>query len=234
MTLLLNRRGADVQITQEVVVAAAGNEGDGKEIMTLLLDRRGAEVQITQEVVVAAAGNSGGGRVIEYLHKITSIDITDVVIQSAATSGQINTLRLLDQWAGAATVSQEWINIARLCVATKEGDAETVLELTRQSVPPDKQDVWGTTPLWHAAAQGHTDIVRVLLATKAVDVNATSISKRTPLFWPAADGHVKVIELLLNHGAKHHYEDVDGRSPLTIARVHGQTKVVKILEAKNI
>ena len=55
--LLLDRRGADVQITQKVVVAAAENEGDGKDIMTLLLDRRGADVQITQEVVVAAAGN---------------------------------------------------------------------------------------------------------------------------------------------------------------------------------
>jgi hypothetical protein len=52
MTLFLNRRGPDVQITQEVVVTAAGN---GKGIMTLLLDRRDADVQIMQKVVIAAA-----------------------------------------------------------------------------------------------------------------------------------------------------------------------------------
>jgi hypothetical protein len=61
MTLLLDRRGADVQITEEVVKvvkAAAGNEYDGKKLMTLLLDRRGADVPITEEVVKAAAGKA--------------------------------------------------------------------------------------------------------------------------------------------------------------------------------
>jgi hypothetical protein len=51
MTLLLDRRGADVRITEEVVKAAAGNSGNGKEVMTLLLDRRGVDVRITEEVV---------------------------------------------------------------------------------------------------------------------------------------------------------------------------------------
>jgi hypothetical protein len=36
MTLLLNRCGDDVKITEEVIKAAEGNEG----VMTLLLDRR--------------------------------------------------------------------------------------------------------------------------------------------------------------------------------------------------
>jgi hypothetical protein len=40
MTLLLDRRGADVQITEKVVKTAAGNGENGKELMTLLLDRR--------------------------------------------------------------------------------------------------------------------------------------------------------------------------------------------------
>ncbi|KAF2678670.1 ankyrin, partial [Lentithecium fluviatile CBS 122367] len=99
-------------------------------------------------------------------------------------------------------------------------------------VPPDKQDIWGTTPLWHAAAQGHTDTVRVLLATNAVDVNATSVSKRTPLFWPAASSYVEVVKLLLSHGVQQNYYDVDGRSPLMIARLYGQTKVVDILASR--
>lgn len=41
MTLLLDRRGDDVHITEGVVQAAAKNSGSGNEIMTLLLDRRG-------------------------------------------------------------------------------------------------------------------------------------------------------------------------------------------------
>jgi hypothetical protein len=44
MTLLLDRRGVDVKITEAVVKAAARNEGSGKEVMTLLLSRRGSDV----------------------------------------------------------------------------------------------------------------------------------------------------------------------------------------------
>ncbi|KAI4166568.1 MAG: hypothetical protein LQ343_007949, partial [Gyalolechia ehrenbergii] len=64
MTLLLDRREADVQITEEVVQAAAWNSRSGKEIITLLLNRRGADVQITEEVVRAAAGNYRSGQEI--------------------------------------------------------------------------------------------------------------------------------------------------------------------------
>jgi hypothetical protein len=38
MTLLLDRQGDDVYITDDVVKEAVGNEGSGKEVMTLLLD----------------------------------------------------------------------------------------------------------------------------------------------------------------------------------------------------
>ncbi|KAF1966557.1 ankyrin [Bimuria novae-zelandiae CBS 107.79] len=233
MTLLLDKRGDDVQITQEVVVAAAGNDS-GKEVMALLLDKRGADVKITQEVVVAAAGNEDDGKIMEYLHQMISIDITDAVIQSAATSGQERTLRLFDQWAKANIVAKAWVDVARLCASAKEGNAKAVLELTQQGVPPDERDTKGATPLWHAVARNHIDTVRVLLATNAVDVNTTIIGKRTPLFWAAALGYREVVNLLLSHGAKHDYKDVNGRSPLAVARIYGQTKIVQILEAKNV
>ena len=64
ITLLLDRQGADVQITEVVVIAAVGNSGSGENIIRLLLDRPGADVQITGEVVEAAAGNDESGAVI--------------------------------------------------------------------------------------------------------------------------------------------------------------------------
>jgi hypothetical protein len=42
--LPLDRIGADVKITEEVIKAAAGNEGSGKEVMMLLLDHTGVDV----------------------------------------------------------------------------------------------------------------------------------------------------------------------------------------------
>jgi len=65
--LLLELRGAEIQITEEVVKAAAGNYGSGEEVMRLLLEQRGAEIQITEEMVKAAAGNYLSGKeVIDY------------------------------------------------------------------------------------------------------------------------------------------------------------------------
>jgi hypothetical protein len=62
MALLLDQRGADIVITEEVVKAAVGNYSNGKEVMALLLDQRGADVVITEEVVKAAVGNYGNGK----------------------------------------------------------------------------------------------------------------------------------------------------------------------------
>jgi len=48
--------------TTEVVKAAAGNSGNGKEVMSLLLEGRGTEITIMEEVVKAAAGNGSDGK----------------------------------------------------------------------------------------------------------------------------------------------------------------------------
>ena len=57
----LKQRGGEVEITEEVVKAAARNTQNGKEVMALLLGQRGDEVKITKEVVKAAAGNTQCG-----------------------------------------------------------------------------------------------------------------------------------------------------------------------------
>jgi hypothetical protein len=78
---LLLGRGCEIQITEAVVEAAAGNRRNGKEVMELLLSKsdiqviegtvtalsdrfnaeviRRGDVQITEAVVEAAAGNKG-------------------------------------------------------------------------------------------------------------------------------------------------------------------------------
>jgi hypothetical protein len=53
----LTDEGANVQITEKVVEAAAGNGWNSKEVMALLLNRPGADLQITEAVVKAAARN---------------------------------------------------------------------------------------------------------------------------------------------------------------------------------
>ncbi|KAM3464614.1 hypothetical protein MY5147_009463 [Beauveria neobassiana] len=85
--LLLEQRGEEIRITEEVVKAAAGNGWNGKEIMALLLERRGEEVGITEEVVKAATGNWGNGKEVMTLllkQREREIRITDEVVKAAA------------------------------------------------------------------------------------------------------------------------------------------------------
>jgi hypothetical protein len=53
LTVLLKLDRQYIQITEEVVEAAAGNYSSGEQVMTLLLDRRGADIQITEKAVAA-------------------------------------------------------------------------------------------------------------------------------------------------------------------------------------
>ncbi len=67
----------------------------------------------------------------------------------------------------------------------------------------------GKTPLWQAASNGHTDVVR-LLAEKGADVDRADTGSwlflgRTPLWHSACNGHLDVVRLLVEKGA-----DVNG------------------------
>ena len=89
MALLLDRRGDQIQITEDVVKAAASNWGNGKEVMALLLDRRGDQIQITEDVVKAAASNYGNGKEVMALlldRRGDQIQITEDVVKAAASN----------------------------------------------------------------------------------------------------------------------------------------------------
>jgi NACHT domain len=84
MTTLLDRRGGDIQITEQVVEAAAWNFNG--EVMGLLLDRRGDDIRITEDVVKAAAANWNGKRVMTLLldRRGDDVQITKEVVEEAA------------------------------------------------------------------------------------------------------------------------------------------------------
>ncbi|CAD6446264.1 b7a5bf77-39d6-4c44-a99b-040df980e6b2, partial [Sclerotinia trifoliorum] len=170
MMLLLEKRGAEVVITEEVVKAAAENRYSGKEIMMLLLEKRGAEVVITEEVVKAAAENRKSGS------------------------------RLLN--------STTQPNL---------GKKNKIQRLLKRGVESDLSNPRKVTPLWIAATNGHIEVVRLLLETKSVNVNATSVSGRSPIFYPAVNGHEEIVKLLLNTEANPTFIDTEGDTALLVS-----------------
>eukprot|EP00282_Hemiselmis_andersenii_P014912 CAMPEP_0114128332 /NCGR_PEP_ID=MMETSP0043_2-20121206/10874_1 /TAXON_ID=464988 /ORGANISM="Hemiselmis andersenii, Strain CCMP644" /LENGTH=168 /DNA_ID=CAMNT_0001221511 /DNA_START=62 /DNA_END=564 /DNA_ORIENTATION=- len=99
--------------------------------------------------------------------------------------------------------------------AAYRGDVNKVQSLLVESgANPDEIDSLGRTILIHAAAQGHEEVVRALLAAGA-DVNfaPTTGDGRTALHWAAANGHRGCCELLQAAGADGTAEDMTLSTP---------------------
>ena len=211
------------KIRKEVVKAAAGNRWSGKEVMTLLLEQRGADVVITEEIMKAAARNGRSGKEIMMLlleQRGADVVITEEVVKAASTSGQRSVLNVIQENLGIFISEDQWLT-AQFYNAAKYGYLDIIQQLLAKRVEPDLKDTIGRSPLWMAAASGHSEVVQVLLSTNSVDINSKSLSARSPIFWAAACGYKTVVKLLLEAGADPKDVDEDGNTPLSIAKENG-------------
>ena len=116
MSLLLDRRGDQITITEEVVKAAARNRVSGEEVMALLLDRQGDQIIITEEVVKVAAENLSGEKVMALLldRRGDQIIITEEVVKVAAENlgGEKVMALLLDRRGDQITITEEVVKAA--------------------------------------------------------------------------------------------------------------------------
>ncbi|ORY62117.1 uncharacterized protein BCR38DRAFT_347066 [Pseudomassariella vexata] len=116
--LLLERRGDEVTITEDVVKAAARNSHNGKYLIALLLKERGDQVTITEDVVKAAAGNWHNGRdVIALLLKERGdqVTITEDVVKAAAGNwhnGRDVIALLLKERGDQVTITEDVVKAA--------------------------------------------------------------------------------------------------------------------------
>ena len=86
----------------------------------------------------------------------------------------------------------------------------------------------GWTPLHLAAWFGRSEVVRVLLDSKA-DVDATYDNGWTPLHLAARQGHSEVVRVLLDAGADDNATDDNGRTPLHLAVEHNASETERVL-----
>jgi ankyrin repeat protein len=92
----------------------------------------------------------------------------------------------------------------------------------------------GRTLLYHAAAQGHTDVVTLLLS-KGAKAQIWD-DKNVPLLYNVcrhSTHSAEIAELLLEHGAFVDTPNPQGRSPLYVAAMRGKGKLVKLLLERN-
>ncbi|KAL9468812.1 hypothetical protein ACSS6W_010506 [Trichoderma asperelloides] len=127
LELLLNHRGDQIIITEDIVKAAAEN-WKGKEVVELLLDRRGDQITITEDIIKATISHMWYGKDILQLllnRRGDQITITDDFIIFAAKN-RIDKERmelLLNQRGDQITITEDIIE------AAAHGNGKEVMEL---------------------------------------------------------------------------------------------------------
>ena len=86
----------------------------------------------------------------------------------------------------------------------------------------------GWTALMHAARDGHTEVVKLLIDNGA-DLNHKSNHGDTALMYAARDGHTDVVKFLIDNGVDLNHKNNVGGTALICAAREGRTEVVKLL-----
>jgi len=113
--------------------------------------------------------------------------------------------------------------------AALSGDAGLVGLLLDLGADPNREGfAEGERPIHCAAQDGHTEVVRLLLA-KGVPVDGRGGNRNTPLHTAARDGHFETVDLLIASGADVEARCEDASTPLDLAARKNHVAVIERL-----
>ena len=237
--LLLEQRGEEIKITEEVTKAAAGNWDNGKELMVVLLEQRGEEIKITEEIIKAAADNwSSGKEVMKLLleQRGDEIKVTEKIIETAAGnrgSGKDVIMLLLEPRGEEVRITENVIK-----AAAEIGDnCKEVLKLLlndwlssttdkKQHISPLIAD--NTTILLAAVMLDNKAVVEQFIKSE-IDVNNVIGEYGTALYIAAQEGYDSMVHMLLSKGADFDLMDSHGWTPYTTALASRKDSICRIL-----
>jgi ankyrin repeat protein len=118
-----------------------------------------------------------------------------------------------------------------LLEAANRGQVDDVVWLLRIGAPVNALDPeLRCTPLIFAAANGHEQVVHVLLS-KGGDPNRQDNEGETALMMAVANGYVPVVNTLLEAGARREIKNQSGETALDHAKKRGDPTIIALLNA---
>eukprot|EP00189_Rhodosorus_marinus_P012659 CAMPEP_0184746210 /NCGR_PEP_ID=MMETSP0315-20130426/8750_1 /TAXON_ID=101924 /ORGANISM="Rhodosorus marinus, Strain UTEX LB 2760" /LENGTH=146 /DNA_ID=CAMNT_0027218641 /DNA_START=131 /DNA_END=571 /DNA_ORIENTATION=- len=115
-----------------------------------------------------------------------------------------------------------------LLYSARSGDLEDAIQCLKDNPGIAKyksKSCSGATPLHYAAANGHVEIMRLLISHGA-DLNAVNEYGNTALHFAAINGKVDAVQLLLNHKANAALPNEFNRNPFdeAVAKNNGRIR----------
>jgi cytohesin len=114
--------------------------------------------------------------------------------------------------------------------AVKENNVELIEILLNKGADPNTPTQNGMTPLELAIRNGNADVVQLLIDFGADPQQEGQRSRMTPLHKAVAGGSTDVIDVLLANGADPFAVDLEGTSPVDLAREMGRDDIADRLE----
>lgn len=121
----------------------------------------------------------------------------------------------------------------RLVSAARDGDLQEARELLEYNPRLVRYSTFGVrnSPLHYSAAQGHHEIVTLLLES-GVDINLRNYRGQTALMQACQHGHWEVVQILILFKANIHRADyLNGGTALHLAALNGHTRCIRLLLA---
>ncbi|KAJ1416995.1 Ankyrin repeat [Sesbania bispinosa] len=109
------------------------------------------------------------------------------------------------------------------------GDVEGLKNALASGADKDEEDSEGRTALHFACGYGEVKCAQVLLEAGA-KVDALDKNKNTALHYAAGYGRKECVALLLENGAAVTLQNMDGKTPIDVAKLNNQNDVLKLLE----
>ncbi|XP_063822335.1 ankyrin-1 [Ostrinia nubilalis] len=239
---LLLELGANIDATDELgqkpIHAAAQN--NFSEVVQLFLQQHPNLVMATTKdgnTCAHIAAIQGSVKVIEELMKF---DRTGVIsarnklndstpLQLAAEGGHADVVKVLVR-AGASCTDENKAGLTAVHLAAEHGHTNSEPP-TGVSLVPVLGAESGLTPLHLAAYNGNENVVRLLLNSAGVQVDAASTENGfNPLHLACFGGHMSIVGLLLSRSAELlQSTDRHGKTGLHIASTYGHYQMVEVL-----
>ncbi|GMI88395.1 ankyrin repeat-containing 2B [Hibiscus trionum] len=109
------------------------------------------------------------------------------------------------------------------------GDFEGLKAALSSGADKDEEDSEGRTALHFSCGYGEVKCAQILLEAGA-KVDALDKNKNTALHYAAGYGRKECVALLLENGAAVTLQNMDGKTPIDVAKLNNQNEVLKLLE----